>query len=129
MPPLCVCTLFICARPRALLCPTRLKYAFFFRCIRPLHLCALPSSRACPPPKPYVPPSLPRRTCLPLAVYTLFFLSASLSSVHVPCLAARLPSLPIKPSCHPCAPRTLAHNAGMEIHLTFAYAMSTYNMN
>jgi hypothetical protein len=33
------------------------------------------------------------------------------------------------PSLHPYAPPPLAWNVGMEIHLTFAYAISAYNIN
>jgi hypothetical protein len=68
-PPLCVRAPLICTCPRALLCPPGLKCAPSFRCARLLHLCTLPGSRACPPLESCVAPSLPGRTCLPLAVY------------------------------------------------------------
>jgi hypothetical protein len=46
-----------------------------------------------------------------------------------PPLAVRAPSRMFVPSPLPCAPPIHARNAGVEIHLTFECAMSTYSIN
>jgi hypothetical protein len=79
--------------------------------------CASPSPPVCapslpcaPPRQPFAPPSLP---CAPAP----------------PIVSRACPSIPFVPSLPPYAPHRFSSKFVVEIHLTFAHAMSAYSIN
>jgi hypothetical protein len=99
--PLSVCAPYICTYPLPQIIPSSSPLVFL-----------------CPPPPTYARPPF-NHACPFLVVHN------QLSAVRAPCQL-------FAPSPHPNMPPTFAFifgNASVEIHLTFAYAMSTYNYN
>jgi hypothetical protein len=93
-------------------------------CAPPSHAVRAPlHTLACPPPprQSFTPPSLP---CVPFPCSAHPFVSCP----HLPPCHAR-PSMPFVPSPPPYVPRRFSSKHVVEIHLTFAYAMSAYSIN